>query len=546
VTENPEPETTGQTPPAAPAEPNAVDDREAVSRVEEVEPLARAEESEDQPRRQLNHWWRRPTIRALKREAQERGDYLDQQDERDNAATRLPAGESVHLGGLVLAEAFSPSTVSALYDTIRRWSGSNNRRRDEWVAELDRSRSGRSGGWSNLGVVRRPGDNIFAIFDDGVEDSRLPDSVMAVWLHLSYLMPSIAVVAATFTFRDEAADVSSVLRRDYHTQFSDSRIRVYGKFGRLRAWLPWSRPKNHGMTFNVSRAEDEKRRAFEQVIHEREAECSRWFISRFPGRFALADSAARPVARLIFTEKEVPFKDRSDWFRPIGLGWSPTIYRSVEIPGWALKEGQWPYARGRFVLTFAVRRRDAAREPAPGESGEQNWDLTQRFNLEQAPLVARYATHALLSLYGERLAELRDGARARHRPRRTVRDALALDDYLTTDGLDAATITADVGALTKDLRRFRWDLPEYTEDQEGLPDTVRRRRASPLEFVPALCSSLKEQAARLATDTENTVENIRSSAELKQAIANTRLQRMVIVVSLAALIAAVVRIFLAG
>jgi hypothetical protein len=208
VTENPESETTSQTPPAAPAEPNAVDDREAVSRAEEAEPLERDEESEDQPRRQLNHWWQRPTIRALKREAQEHGDYLDQHDERDNAATRLPAGESVHLGGLVLAEAFSPSTVSALYDTIRKWSGSNNRRRDEWIAELDRSRSGHSGGWSNLGVVRRPGDNIFAIFDDGSEDSGLPDSVIAVWLHLSYLMPSIAMVVATFTFRDEAADVS--------------------------------------------------------------------------------------------------------------------------------------------------------------------------------------------------------------------------------------------------------------------------------------------------------------------------------------------------
>lgn len=540
MTENPEPDTTGQTSPAAPTEPSAVDDGEAGSRAEEAEPLERAEESEDQP----NHWWQRPTIRALKREAQERGDYLDQWDERDNAATRLPAGESVHLGGLVLAEAFSPSTVSALYDTIRRWSGSNNRRRDEWIAELDRSRSGRSGGWHNLGVVRRPGDNLSTIFDRGSKDSELPGSVMAVWLHLSYLMPSIAVVVATFTFRDEAADVSSVLRRDYHTQFSDARIRVHGKFGLLRTWLPWARPKYHSMTHNMSRAEDEKRLAFEQVIHEREVECSRWFMSRFPGRFALADSAARPVARLIFTEKEVPFKDRSNWFRPIGLDWSPTIYRSVEIPGWALKEGQWPYARGRFVLTFAARRRDAAHERTKGENGEQNWDLTQRFNLEQAPLVARYATHVLLSLYGERLAKLRDGARARRRPRRPVRDALALDDYLTTDGLDAATITADVDVLTKDLSRFRSGVPEYKEDQESLPDTVSR--ASPSELVPDLCSLLKEQAARLATDTENTVGNIRGSAELKQAIANTRLQRTVMAVSLAALIVAVVGIFLAG
>ena len=332
----------------------------------------------------------------------------------------------------------------------------------------------------------------------------LKKCTLAVWLHLSYLVPSIAVVVATFTFRDEAAEVSSVLRRDYHTQFSDARIRVYGKFGRLRAWLLWLRPKNHGMTFSMSRAGDEKRRAFEQVIHEREVECSRWFMPRFPGRFALADSAARPAARLIFTKKEVPFRDRSDWFRPIGLDWSTTIYRSAEISGWALKEGQWPYARGRFVLTFAARRRDVAREPTKGESGEENWYLTQRFNSEQAPLVARYATHALLSLYGERLAKLRDGARARRRPRRPVRDAIALDDYLTTDGLAAATITADVGVLTKDLRRFRWGVPEYTEDQESLPDTVRRRRASPLEFVPALRSLLKEQEARLATDTENT------------------------------------------
>jgi hypothetical protein len=504
-----------------------------------------AEQSEDQPNRQPKPWWQRPTIRALKREAKERDDYLDQWDDRENAATRLPAEESVHLGGLVLAEAFTPSTVSALYDAIRRWSGSNSRRRDEWIAQLDRSRSGRSGGVIYLGVVRRPDDNIFAIFDaDGSEDSGLPDGVMAVWLHLSYLMPSIAVVVATFTFRDDAADVSSMLRRDYHTQFSDARFHVYGKFGRLRAQLPWSRPKSHGMSYDMSRAEDEKRRAFEEVIHKREAECSRWFLSRFPGRFSLADSAARPIARIIFTEKEIPFRGQSDWFRPIGLHWSPTIYRSVEIPGWALKEGQWPYARGRFILTFAARRRDAARERNTGESGEQNWDLTRQFNLNQASLVVLYALHALLALYGERLAKLRDGARARHRPRRPVRDALTLDDYLTTDGLDAATITADVAALTKDLRRFRWGVPEYTEDQEGLPETVRH--TAPSEFVPDLHALMKEQAARLATDTENTVGNIRGSAELKQAIANTRLQRTVMVVSLAALIVAVVGIFLAG
>jgi hypothetical protein len=298
------------------------------------------------------------------------------------------------------------------------------------------------------------------------------------------------------------------------------------------------------MAANMSRAEDEKRRAFEHVVQEREAECSAWFTSRFHGRFALADSAARPLARLIFTAQEVPFKNRNDWFRPIGLNWSPTVYRSADIPGWALKDSPWAYVEGRFVLTFAAQRRDAAREPTKGESGDDNWYLTQRFGDEQASLVARYAVHALLDLYSERLAKLRDGARVRRRLKRPVRDARALDNYLTTDGLDAATVTSDVGALTKDLSRFRWEVPEYTEDQDNLPE--RMRRASPLEFVSGLCSMLKEQAARLASDTENTAGNIRGSAELRQAIANTRLQRTVMVVSLAALIVAVVGIFLAG
>jgi hypothetical protein len=543
MAEDSEPEVvTGGSPQAATEKATLADDRDAEIQEDGDESAPELTDQTVDHATPQRYWWQRPTVRALKREHENYRDYRGQWDERDNTATRLPAEESVHLGGLALAEAFSPSTISALYDTLRRWPGRDDRQRDEWIAELDRSRGGGGwGGWTNLGVVRPPGEFVMI---DGYCDSELPNSVTAVWLHLHFLMPSLAVVVATFTFRDEVADVSSLLRRDYQTHERDVRIHVYGKFGWLRARLPWSRPKRHGMTASISRAEDEKRRAFENIVQEREAECSRWFTSRFRGRFALADSTARPIARFIFTEQEVPFKNRDAWFRPIGLTWSPTIYRSVEIPGWALTESQWPYMQGRFVLTFAARRRDAAREPTKGESVEDNWYLTQRFSDEQASLVARYAVHALLALYGDCLAKLRDAARGRRHLKHPVRDARALNDYLTTDGLDAATVTSDVGVLTNDLRGFRWEIPEYTEDRDSLPDAFKRD--SPLEFVPGLCSMLKEQAARLASDTANTAGNIRASAELTQAIANTRLQRTVVIVSLAALIVAVVGVFLAA
>jgi hypothetical protein len=217
------------------------------------------------------------------------------------------------------------------------------------------------------------------------------------------------------------------------------------------------------------------------------------------------------------------------------------VWRSTEteLSGWALALGRWPYRQDQHVVTVAARRRDAAREPTEGESGESNWYLTQQFADYQAPLVARYAIASLLSMYSDGLGDLRDRADGRPRLRRPVQEALNLDQYLIGDGLDSATITADIRLLTDDLKQFRWNVPEYTEDLEGYPPGLREKR-EPREFVPALCSWLRNQADRLAEDTATTTGNIRASAELRQAIANTRLQRTTLLLSLAATVIAVI------
>jgi hypothetical protein len=62
-------------------------------------------------------------------------------DKRDNDASRLPTGEEVHLGGLVLAEAFTPSTISALKRALAEFPG-NRERKVEWLANLEQGRSG--------------------------------------------------------------------------------------------------------------------------------------------------------------------------------------------------------------------------------------------------------------------------------------------------------------------------------------------------------------------------------------------------------------------
>jgi hypothetical protein len=244
----------------------------------------------------------------------------------------------------------------------------------------------------------------------------------------------------------------------------------------------------------------------------------------------------------------VPFSTHRGWMEPAGLSSGLDVWQSTDPPGWFLKEGDWPRDR-RFFLTAAARRQDVARDRGAGTNGETNWYLTQDFARNQSSLVAKWGASCLLSLYSDLLADLRD--RAGKRRRLPVRQARDLNNYLIGDGLDVSTITGDVDEFTTSLQRFRWNTAEYvehsfnppvigpqpaaTQDQSADPRTAAEDAAPgnppqeaevQSELVPALRDLLRRQASRLSLDTELTTGNVRASAELRQAIANTRLQRV--------------------
>jgi hypothetical protein len=199
---------------------------------------------------------------------------------------------------------------------------------------------------------------------EGHHDPEVPPGVDAVWLHLSYVTPVLAIVVATFTIAEESGDLSDLLRQNYRTKHFDTRVRVYGRFGELRARIPWARPARHGIGYSVSHAEDGKRKACHALICKHEEGCRRWFVTRFPGRFAGAKSEDRPVVRMLFTNDQVPYAERHAWLRPVGLDFAVPLWRSTDPPGWWLSEDGWPYRKGRHVATLAARRADASEEPA--------------------------------------------------------------------------------------------------------------------------------------------------------------------------------------
>jgi hypothetical protein len=61
-------------------------------------------------------------------------------DTKENDASRLSGSESVHLSGLVLAEIFTPSNISALKRAYENLPVSKDKR-DELLSHLGKSRS---------------------------------------------------------------------------------------------------------------------------------------------------------------------------------------------------------------------------------------------------------------------------------------------------------------------------------------------------------------------------------------------------------------------
>jgi hypothetical protein len=447
----------------------------------------------------------------------------------------LPDGEAVHLAALTLAEAFTPSTASALYAAVQALPVSRPEVATERVEWLMQRRTGTGGGWRSLGwVTRREGR--FVGGDNFVDDA-LPTGVDTAVLTVHTPTPSVAIVLVTFAFTDDAADVSPLLRTDFATALDDLHVRIPGRLGRLRQHIAWSRPARPSTSWNVRHAGQMKEAAFRDLLVERESACWEWFARRFPGgRFGREPLAKRPIARVLLTREETPLVTRARWFEAVGLAYTADTWRSTAPAGWTLSfRDRWPEASGPR-LTVGAKRDDAAID-LHRDRATTNAALVHGFHEYQGALVAYWTANCLLALYSDRVAELRD--RAPTRATRPVRQARELAAYLIGDGLDAATVASDLAAAAADERFFGYHLPTYTEFVDLLPDGVRKR-SEPADLREGLRTAIETRVARLTTDSLATTANVRAWAELRQAVANTRLQRLIVGLAVLSLVIAAI------
>jgi hypothetical protein len=238
----------------------------------------------------------------LRKEITMRWPELDAWDQRDNEASRLPFNEEVHLGGLVLSEAFPPSTAATLYKALGDFP-TTREKKQELMERLTKSRSAAgTGGWVGMSLIHRRDESNFKF---GRADTDLPDNIEAVWLYIHFLTPSLTVVVATFVLTDQSGNLSDILRAAYHTEMVNPSIRVSGPFGGLRAHIPWARPERHSEQVAIRRALQQKQSACEAMIERHEKACWDWFTNRFPGRFSVELLATRPTLCIFLTNSTV-------------------------------------------------------------------------------------------------------------------------------------------------------------------------------------------------------------------------------------------------
>lgn len=445
-------------------------------------------------------------------------------DPKENEEGRLPDLETLTIPAVWVVEVYTPSTVTGLFDGIQRlkWERGVSRN-DDLLDWMSRVREGRSAGWTNLGLVSSRDDRHFMAERTAV----LPHGIRAVLPRLVSLTPSLTAMLACFVLDEEAARaLNEPLRRDYTTYI------------KKRRYSPWDLAlyfagRKHGIFGGTVHSPDIQRRdQSSAALAKAETRCSDWVSQHLPGTFTQEEHrGVHPTAVLVVTDNLEPLTSAVDDIRAfdgIGLNRSFRAWKTHEFPGVRLRvRDSWD--EDALRLLFAGRRSDIAPHRPGYHDPESDWTLAQHANDFIPGLLSRWALSCLLDGFNHRLSELRDRTASDlgHAPVRELRQPRRL---ARTELLDLQVATADIEALAGSDSWYRYDVIEPVDADE-------RGRPRP-DLVPSMQEFQLHRSQRLQEDVQRLLTSLSLSAEMTQTISNIRVQRLLVLLTIASVLAA--------
>lgn len=471
-------------------------------------------------------WYR--SMRRAKRDVRAWGRF----DSKHNESGRLPDDERVEVPILWVAELYTPSTIAGLLEGIGRLGWEYGRTRSDslvkWMGDV---RRGRRAGWTSLGLVSS---------DDGQfmreREATLPGGVTAALPVLLSISPSLTALVVGFMLSDEQAGcLGEPLHAFYRTRTeNDPRFRPW----QVIAYILWNGRLHSGETiYDPDRI---RRSELRSRLKSVETKCTAWVADSLPGVFASGASGSEfPTAVLFVTEGIEPLSEAVRGMRALyGL----SLDRDYD--SWE-SEDEWP--RGRLVLprtwddeglrlVFGCRRRDAFADNAGYHDPDSNWTIAYRADQLVRGLLVRWTLSCALDGYHEMLSTLRDKAAGRHfyRP---VSDLKSLRSLVRAELYDIAVSANEVRSFAKSDRAYRHDVIEMKYNRlvgNDKPDLLK-----------SLQRSQQNRAAQLIRDSGLLQSQLSVTSDITQTISNIRIQRLIVWLTSASIVIAVVALLVA-
>lgn len=470
-------------------------------------------------------WKRWVNYRQIRKFRRSDLQFWRQRDPKENEESRLPDGEHIAVPGVWVAELYSPSTVSGLLDGIARLGWEYGRTRDEDLAKwLSDIRNGRQAGWINLGLVARSTSDHFMTerFAD------LPQGVRFAVPSLRSVTPSLTALVVAFFLDDErASSLELPLRHSFETTISnDPRFRRY----QVIPHVLWNRPARFG--HRPWTPEFKRRESVRRLMTGIERDCAHWVASNLPGVFASGiRSGLFPTAMLMLTEHRRPLTDETRHprvFYGLGLHREYESWESSEWPGGRMAlPSECPEEAGSLI--FACRRRDAFPDSPGDPEPESNWTIAQRADDLIQGILTRWALTFMLDGYHQLLSRRRDRSAA-DTSTRPSQELHALRVLIRRDVYDMRLAASEIRTFVKDAWAYKHGVMEM--QPAGSLSNSRKELLALFRNLQRIRAKQVERESRLLLST------LSVSADVAQATSNIRLQRILVLLTVASVIIA--------
>lgn len=437
--------------------------------------------------------------------------YQLPRDAADNAAATPDSDSHVQMLGVWAFEAFTPSTIDTVIETMRRrgWSSAWSRKSDrDLVGWLQALRRNGERGQHELRFVRPGAVRIPTIG----HEADLPSFAASAIGQLVAISPSVSGLLLFFVATPETSSaIEAALRTDRR-----------------------SRARSDGLSIVVVSPELARREAVEALRHRWRDEIRTFFLAHAPGVFSQGETADLPTCELLVGESFDLFAPRPDGpqpTRPAGIidaAWAPSLFDAEEDPGASLGLGgmRRDDLGGHAILASTREAFEGSVHSLNRPAGEQRhlYGANERFR----GIFLQWSLLQLVELYDRRLNAARD------RAGRMFRSWLGLSSLNHVQRLTAGL--ADSSLVARELRAET----RFGGVRQGGNYEFVRRPWRPMEdrltFVDHCRRQIDVRCRALALSTREFNEFLSSQANLSSARTNLRIQVVVTVFAVLSLI----------